>query len=169
MRQIERKAEGTALILVRMFFALPLYGAMIVYMIWPVALQWAALPLPSWLRWLGAVLGVAMLPLVYWLFRSLGRNVSETVLTKEKQELVVSGPYRWVRHPLYSVATAILLALSLIAANWFMGVMVLLIAALLPALTRREERHLLEKFGEHYREYMQHTGRFLPQWQPNRS
>ncbi len=169
MPQIARSEESKGLLRLRMSIALPLYGAMLLYMIWPAALQWATLPLPFWLRGLGAVLGVATLPLVHWLFRSLGRNVSETVLTKEKQELVVSGPYRWVRHPLYSVATASLFALSLIAANWFMGAMILLIAALLPALTEREEKHLLEKFGEHYREYMKRSGRFLPRWQPNRS
>jgi protein-S-isoprenylcysteine O-methyltransferase Ste14 len=169
MPQIARLEEGKFFLLLRMLVALPLYGAMIAYAIRPATMQWAALPLPSWLRGLGVVLGAATLPLLHWLFRSLGRNISETVLTKEKQELVVSGPYRWVRHPLYSVATASLFALSLVAANWFMGAMVLLMAALLPVLTEREERHLLEKFGERYREYMIRTGRFLPRLQLHRN
>jgi hypothetical protein len=50
---------------------------------------------------------------------NLGRNVSETVLTKESHELVTSGPYRWIRHPLYTTGIALFVALGLIAANWF--------------------------------------------------
>ena len=160
--QISRAEERKSLLLLRLFFALPLYGAMFAYIINPVWMQWAHIRLPEWLRWLGMVVGVSVLPLLHALFRHLGKNISETVLTKASQELVVSGPYRCIRHPLYTAATAVLLALSLIAANAFMAVMVLLVAALLPVLVAREERHLQEKFGERYRAYMKQTGRFLP-------
>ncbi len=149
----------------RALFALPLYSAMLIYMIHPAWMQWAQMPLPVWLRWLGVAAGLATLPLLLWLFGHIGKNISETVLTKESQQLVVSGPYRWVRHPLYTAATIALFALSLVAANWFMAAMVLMIAALLPALTAQEEEHLLGKFGERYRDYMKQPGRFLPRLQ----
>src|SRR5574341_687978 len=160
--KIPRQAEGKLFIALRLLFALPLYLAMLAYMINPPWMAWSALPLPAGWRWLGAGLGFAMIPLIYWLFRSLGKNVSETVLTKERHELVTHGPYRWIRHPLYTVASIAIFALGLLAANWFMLLMILLIMLMLPALAAKEEAQLIEKFGNAYREYMQHTGRFLP-------
>ncbi len=160
--KIPRQAEGKLFIAMRLLLAVPLYLAMFAYMINPQWLAWSALALPAWLRWLGAGLAVAVIPLLYWLFRSLGKNVSETVLTKERHELVTHGPYRWIRHPLYTTAAIGIFALGLVAANWFMLVMILLIMMTLPALAAKEEALLMEKFGEAYREYMQRTGRFLP-------
>jgi protein-S-isoprenylcysteine O-methyltransferase Ste14 len=160
--KIPRQAEGKLIIALRLLLAVPLYLAMFAYMINPKLVAWSALPLPSWLRWLGAGLGLAMIPLLYWLFRSLGKNVSETVLTKERHDLVTHGPYRWVRHPLYTTASIGIFALGLVAANWFMLLMILLIMLLLPALVAQEEAMLIEKFGNRYREYMARTGRFLP-------
>ncbi|MCI0693647.1 isoprenylcysteine carboxylmethyltransferase family protein [candidate division KSB1 bacterium] len=160
--KIPRQAEGKSFIALRLLLAVPLYLAMFAYMINPQWMAWSALPLPAWLHWLGAGLGFAMIPLLYWLFRSLGKNVSETVLTKERHELITHGPYRWIRHPLYTVASIGIFALGLLAANWFMLLMILLIMATLPALVAKEEAQLIEKFGNAYREYMQRTGRFLP-------
>jgi protein-S-isoprenylcysteine O-methyltransferase Ste14 len=160
--KIPRQAEGKIFIALRLLLALPLYLAMFVYMINPQWMAWSALPLPTWVRWLGAGLGFAIIPLLYWLFRSLGKNVSETVLTKERHELVTHGPYRWIRHPLYTTASIGIFALGLVAANWFMLLMIILIMMMLPALAAKEEAQLLEKFGNAYREYMQRTGRFLP-------
>jgi protein-S-isoprenylcysteine O-methyltransferase Ste14 len=160
--KIPRQAEGKLFIALRLLLAVPLYLAMFVYMINPKWMAWSTLALPAWLRWLGAGLGFTMIPLLYWLFRSLGKNVSETVLTKESHELVTHGPYRWIRHPLYTVASIGIFALGLLAANWFTLLMILLIMATLPALVAKEEAQLIEKFGNAYREYMQRTGRFLP-------
>jgi protein-S-isoprenylcysteine O-methyltransferase Ste14 len=160
--KIPRQAEGKIFIALRLLLAVPLYLAMFAYMINPQWMAWSALPMPTWLRWLGAGLGFAMVPLLYWLFLSLGKNVSETVLTKESHELVTHGPYRWIRHPLYTTASIGIFALGLVAANWFMLLMILLIMLMLPALAAKEEAQLVEKFGNAYREYMQRTGRFLP-------
>jgi protein-S-isoprenylcysteine O-methyltransferase Ste14 len=63
------------------------------------------------------------------------------------------------------VASIDIFALGLLAANWFMLLMVLLIMMMLPALAANEEAQLIEKFGNAYREYMQRTGRFLPRLQ----
>jgi protein-S-isoprenylcysteine O-methyltransferase Ste14 len=160
--KIPRQREEKTLIFLRLLLAIPLYLSMLVYMINPSWMAWAALPLPEWLRWAGAILGIATLPLIYWLFSNRGKNVSETILTKERHELVTRGPYRWVRHPLYSTASLGIFALGLLAANWFMLLMIFLIMIMLPALVSQEEAQLIEKFGDAYREYMKRTGRFLP-------
>ncbi len=160
--QIARSEESKRMILLRVLFALPLYGAILLYMINPEWMAWARLELPAWLRWCGVALAAIMLPLILWLFRSLGRNVSETVLTKSEQSLTTHGPYRWIRHPLYSFASFEFFALGLLAANGFILAMMLLVILALPLLVEKEEAQLSAKFGERYREYMSRTGRFLP-------
>jgi protein-S-isoprenylcysteine O-methyltransferase Ste14 len=104
-----------------------------------------------------------MLPSLYWVMISIGRNVSETYLTKVSHQLVTHGPYRWLRHPLCSVATLALVALSLIAANWFMLAMTLIaFLGIARLVVPKEEAMLTQKFGDAYREYQQRTFRFAP-------
>jgi len=160
---IPRAREGKLVLLTRLLFAAPLYLPIAAYMLNPGWMAWSAYSLPLWLRWLGAALGLATLPLLYWVFRSIGSNISETTLTKDKHVLVSHGPYRWVRHPLYSGATTGLIALSLLAANWFMLAMACVaLAGMAVLIIPREEAELLRKFGVEYHEYMQRTGRFVP-------
>ena len=147
----------------RLLFAAPLYLPILAYMLNPAWMAWSSIALPVGLRWLGAAVGLGALPLVYWVMSSIGNNISETFLTKEKHVLVTHGPYRWVRHPLYSTATMALASLSILGANWFMlamtGVAFIGIAAL---VVPREEIELIRKFGDGYREYVLRTGRFAP-------
>ncbi|MBI4539981.1 MAG: isoprenylcysteine carboxylmethyltransferase family protein [Gemmatimonadetes bacterium] len=162
---IPRHAERPELILLRVVFGLPLWAAFLGYAVYPPWMAWSQVALPEWLRWSGMGLAAATIPLTYSVFQSLGPNVSDTMLTKEGQRLVTWGPYRWVRHPLYSTACLALAALSVLAANWFMALTTAIVMAALPFLARREEAHLLEKFGSEYAEYMARTGRFLPRLQ----
>ena len=160
---ISRVSEGRLGLLARLLFAAPLYFSLIAYMLNPEWMEWSSLSLPIWLRWLGVVVGMAMLPLLTWVMISIGKNVSETFLTKERHELVTHGPYRWVRHPLYVVATIGFLSLSIVASNGFMMIMAL-IAFIAVALfvVPKEEAELIRKFGNEYREYQERTGKFAP-------
>ena len=104
-----------------------------------------------------------MLPVLYWVVSTLGRNISETVLTKEDHSLVTQGPYRWVRHPLYSVATILFVSLGIVAANWFIIVMALvIIIGIALVVIPKEEAQLKSKFGDEYSEYMKGTGMLVP-------
>lgn len=160
---IPRAREGGLAILLRLLFAAPLYLSILAYMLNPRWMAWSALPIPPWLRWLGGAVALAMVPVVYWVLTSLGRNISETYLTKGEHVLVSHGPYRWVRHPLYSAATLAFLGLGLLAANAVMLVMALvMIVAIALLVIPREEAELTGKFGPAYVEYMGRTGRLLP-------
>ena len=162
---IPRAREGKLVVLTRLLFAAPLYLPIFAYMLNPGWIAWSAFSLPTWLRWLGASIGLATLPLLYWVFRSIGSNISETTLTKEKHILVSHGPYRWVRHPLYSGATIGLVSLGMLAANWFMLAMACVaVVGIAVLVIPREEAELLRKFGNEYQEYMQRTGRFAPRF-----
>jgi protein-S-isoprenylcysteine O-methyltransferase Ste14 len=132
------------------------------YVINPRWMGWSRLDLPSWLRWSGAGLGAASLPLAHWVFSSIGENITPTVRTRKDHELVTRGPYRWVRHPLYSMGTTFFVSLGLLAANWFMGLASLSVLVMLLVRLPKEEARLIERFGDEYRAYAERTGRLLP-------
>ena len=144
---------------------LALMLSVLAYVLNPRWMRWSSLTLPSWLRWSGAGLGAATLPLAYWVFHTLGKNITPTVETREKHELVTGGPYRWVRHPLYTVGSSFFASLGLVAANWFMGLASVVVLVMLMVRLPKEEEKLIERFGDEYRAYMKRTGRLLPRIQ----
>jgi protein-S-isoprenylcysteine O-methyltransferase Ste14 len=84
------------------------------------------------------------------------------LVTRKQHTLVTNGPYRWVRHPLYTSAAMLTLANFLAAANWFFFATGCVVFLLLAIRTRKEEENLIARFGDDYRNYMQRTGRFVP-------
>lgn len=166
---VPRHREDVRLILGRIFVALPLFGGAVTYIVNPSWMAWASFAAPTWLRWFGAGLGVLTLPAVHWVLSTLGRNVSETVLTKDQHELVRSGPYRWIRHPLYTTGVVLFAALGLIAANWFILAFTLLaFVSIRFVVVPREEQELLARFGSEYKRYMRRTGALLPHFRGGR-
>ena len=160
---IPRSRERPLLILGRVAVALPLFLGVLTYLANPRGMAWSALALPGWVRWAGVVLGLAMVPAAYWVFSTLGRNVSETVLTREHHELVTVGPYRVIRHPLYAMAIGLFLAVGLMAASWFILLFTLIaLAAIRLVVVPLEERELEAKFGDAYRRYRERTGALVP-------
>jgi protein-S-isoprenylcysteine O-methyltransferase Ste14 len=85
-----------------------------------------------------------------------------TSTTREEHELVTGRPYRWVRHPLYTVGSSFFASLSVVAANWFMGLASVVVLLMLLVRLPKEEEKLIERFGDEYRAYMERTGRLLP-------
>jgi len=132
-------------------------------MVRPGLLAWATVELPEWLQWLGVLLGLASLPLIWWVQEALGSNFSTTLHVRSEHTLVTQGPYRWVRHPMYTVLYMVLLAVFLLTGNWLIsGVFLVSMTMIVLFRLGNEEAVMLEKFGEDYRRYMQRTGRFLP-------
>ena len=160
---IPRFQEPAGLIAGRLLVAVPLFGAVLAYLANPGWMAWASLDVPSWARWIGVALGLAVIPSLYWVLSTLGANVSETVLTKPQHQLVTTGPYRWVRHPLYTVGIALFVSLGLMAANWFILVWaVVAVLGLRLVVIPREEFQLEARFGDDYRRYRSGTGSLLP-------
>ncbi len=154
--------EGAAIMILLRLSGLVGWLSIIIYLINPDWMKWSAMPLPDWARWIGVVTGVASLPLLYWLFVSIGKNITQTVKTRQEHELVITGPYRWVRHPLYSVGTVLFISFALIASNWFIGLATLMGLIMLMVRLPIEERNLIARFGDEYRQYMKRTGRLVP-------
>ncbi|MBX3423088.1 MAG: isoprenylcysteine carboxylmethyltransferase family protein [Pirellulaceae bacterium] len=160
--KISRKPEGYVLAVALRFAGLFLWSATFGYLIYPPSVGWASLPLPPWIRCLGVVIGGASAFLMYWTLSSLGKNLTDTVVTRRDATLITHGPYRWVRHPFYLTAALLMSSVALLAANWLIGIAGLLVLTLLAIRTPTEEAHLVARFGQQYRDYMDRTGRFWP-------
>ena len=96
----------------------------------------------------------------------MGRNLTDTVVTRKEHTLITSGPYRWVRHPFYGSAAFIVLAASLLSASWLVLLCGAAVLTLLVLRTKTEEQKLIDRFGDEYRDYCDRTGRFFPRLRP---
>jgi protein-S-isoprenylcysteine O-methyltransferase Ste14 len=162
--KVSWEEEGKlVMVLLRLFGGIA-WLSVIIYLINPEWMSWSKLQLPDWVRWVGVIIGIASLPMMYWLFKSIGRNITQTVKTRKEHELVTNGPYRWVRHPLYSVGTIFFLSFALIASNWFIALVMLLALIMILVRLPKEEENLIKRFGNEYREYMKRTGRLIPRF-----
>jgi protein-S-isoprenylcysteine O-methyltransferase Ste14 len=115
-------------------------------------------------RWIGVLLTAAGVAIACWARFHLGANWSGVVTLKEDHELIRTGPYRTMRHPIY---TGILLAIlgTAVAGGEVRGLLAVAIAWLSFYLkARREESFLIEEFGPRFREHQRHTGMFLPRF-----
>ena len=153
----DRRETG---ILVFAFLGLFLVPAVYAVSGFPAAAERPFVPL---IAWLGLVPQGAAL----WLFRrshvDLGRNWSISLEIREQHALIHTGVYRLIRHPMYSSFFLLGLAQMLLLPNWFAGSAGIVGAAVL-YLCRvgREERMMLDRFGEKYRDYMAHTKQLIP-------
>lgn len=160
--KISRKVDGTVMTNIIRVFGLLLWLSPLAYLVNPNWMAWSKIELPDWVRWLGVGTGVLSVAGIYWLFSSIGIGITATSATRSKHRLVTSGPYRWVRHPLYTVGSSMFISFGMMAENWFIAALGILTFIVMAVRTPKEEANLIEKFGDEYREYMKRTGRFLP-------
>ncbi|WZO98522.1 isoprenylcysteine carboxylmethyltransferase family protein [Isosphaeraceae bacterium EP7] len=167
--RLDRRAEGLFTMVGLRLCGVLVWALLAAYLINPASVSWCSVALPAWLRWAGAPLGLLVTPLLlFWTFRSLGKNLTDTVVTRREHTLVTHGPYRWVRHPFYLVVLVCGLALSLLTANWLIALLGVMGLTLLVTRTRIEEAKLIERFGDEYRAYARRTGKFFPLLNRNR-
>jgi len=159
---VSRKTDGNILMSIIRIGGLLLWLSPVVYLLNPGWMAWSKIGLPEGWRWFGVSLGILCDLGIYWLFSSIGNNITPTSATRKEHTLVTSGPYRWVRHPLYTIGSTFFVSFGLIADNWFIAALGLLAFIVMAIRTPKEEASLLEKFGDEYRDYMKNTGTFLP-------
>ena len=165
---VSRRAEGTFILLtLRPIAGCAVLGS-IAYLVDPAWMAWSAVPLHAAVRAAGVLCSWSGWALLAWTFHALGLNLTDTVVTRAEHTLVTHGPYRRVRHPLYTAVLLAFLGNALAAANWFLFATGALAFALLVLRTDREEAHLVARFGGAYEAYIQRTGRFLPRLSTHR-
>ena len=109
------------------------------------------------LSWLGTILAV-------WARYCLGEYWSARVTLKEGHQLIRSGPYAFVRHPIYSGMLVACVGTALVVGEWRGVLAVALLVMAHSQKAVREERMLTREFGDQYTAYRQSTGFLLPRF-----
>ncbi len=109
----------------------------------------------------GLVLGAAGIGLGLSAIAVFGRGVTPSPLPAAAASLVTQGPYRWIRHPMYTAVTILCVGIVLRSRNWVGLVIVVLLGSFFAFKARWEEHRLVDAYAG-YREYAARTGRFLP-------
>ena len=159
---LKKREEGTAS---KVAGLLGLLGfiSVLAYAINPKWIAFADLALPVWLRWAGVGIALAGFALLQWAQVTLANSWSDTPRMLKEQSLITSGPYRLIRHPIYTAFILILSSTLFISSNWLIGLgwsgM-----TILETVSRIgfEESLMIEYFGDQYRDYMKKTGLLLP-------
>jgi protein-S-isoprenylcysteine O-methyltransferase Ste14 len=149
--RILRRVAGILMIAVAVSYSIGL----------PFVTRFAA-PVPFGVRICVLPLAIANIPLLVVVLRALGRQWSTKLEIQSKHRLITSGPYRWVRHPLYAVIFLTMFSLAGIAANWLFIIPALAAATTIYLRISEEERMMVKEFPEDYPAYMRRTGRILP-------
>jgi len=158
-------------------------GEQLMWLVWvPLVLAWMVLPfvaarsssagwaLPAFagempwlaLRWLAALLGLACLALSIECWLRMGKNWRMAVTPDQQTDLVTSGLYGRVRHPIYALSILLMLCTLVVVPTLPVAVMAAIHIGLMVIKAHHEERFLAGRHGERYRRYLQRTGRFLP-------
>ena len=159
---LDRRQEGWFILVTLRLLGLALWAGVIAFLIDPSYMSWSSVALPVWLRWAGVGVTTLAGGLLVWTLGRLGKNLTDTVVTRREHTLVTRGPYRFVRHPFYDAAALFVAGIALLAANWYVLLVGTAVIALLVRRTRTEEANLLARFGAPYQAYLDRTGRFLP-------
>jgi protein-S-isoprenylcysteine O-methyltransferase Ste14 len=154
--------EGRAAFAVRVVMGLFLGAWLALYAISPAWMETLSVPFPRWLRWVGFALGLVSLGFWTWTQVALGRQWSPQLQLRERHRLVTTGPYARIRHPLYTAMFGYSVCLALVTANWVLVVFALLAIVVTALRVPREEKMMIDRFGEEYEAYMRKSGRFLP-------
>ena len=156
------QAEGKAGAVLLIGQGIYLIVALLLYLFLSSIPSWLVLPVADWLRWIGVALGVLALPFLAWVHYALDKYWDVSLSLRKDHVLVTSGPYRRIRHPMYTVHIVYFLTWVLVSANLLLLINYLLTIVLIALRIPTEERMLLERFGDEYRAYMKRTGRLLP-------
>jgi len=119
-------------------------------------------PALGWINWLGLLAFIAGTALRIWSIRVAGESFKGQVVVAEKQRLITTGPYAWVRHPAY---LGLIIAYAGVAALFssslgFAALLVFVIPALIIRLMK-EEKILAAHFGDAWQQYTAQTGSLL--------
>jgi protein-S-isoprenylcysteine O-methyltransferase Ste14 len=120
------------------------------------------LPHGTWSFWTGAAVTVCGLLFSIWARRHLGKNWSQAVTLKENHELVTSGPYALLRHPIYAGLLLGVVGCAIARGEWRgLLAVALAFAALWPKL-KLEEKWMRAQFGESYETYSRRVAALVP-------
>jgi protein-S-isoprenylcysteine O-methyltransferase Ste14 len=133
------------------------------YLLRPGAFRWAYGRYPAALRWVGAGLLALGTGLLWAAHHHLAENFSGVVVLRQGQQLVQTGPYAKIRHPIYTAYLLNYVGGGLMSSNWVLTVVpTALYAGMVTLRIPQEEALLQETFAEEFEAYRARTHRLLP-------
>ncbi|HEV3245090.1 MAG TPA: isoprenylcysteine carboxylmethyltransferase family protein [Candidatus Paceibacterota bacterium] len=112
------------------------------------------------LQWLGVVFCVLGIALCIWARVHLGRNWGMPMTLKQDPELVTTGPYAYVRHPIYTGFILSALGSTLVSVFWLVPFIFFSVYFIFSA--KAEEKIMLKEFPKQYPDYMKRTNMLIP-------
>ena len=164
-RKAERMSERRITSQEMVILFLLLIGMLIVPIVFTFSdwLGFADYTLPAWAGWLGVLILAGALFVFWRAHADLGVNWSPSLEIREKHELITSGIYGVVRHPMYASQWLWVIAQPLLLQNWIAGWLNLLVFIPFYILrVRAEEQLMIDQFGDQYRAYMNKVGAVFP-------
>jgi protein-S-isoprenylcysteine O-methyltransferase Ste14 len=159
----ETKArEGGSRLKVRRLAGVVMIGGALLYVLYPPFMAWLSLPIPTAVRWFGIGMAVVSLPLLAWVLQALGKQWSRNLQLQDDHELITDGPYKRVRHPMYTIIFLTMSSLAFISANLLIIIPAVVAMGAIYSRIDKEEAMLKEAFPGQYEQYMNRTGKLLP-------
>jgi protein-S-isoprenylcysteine O-methyltransferase Ste14 len=163
-REAVEREGGRGVLAFRVTFFFLLMALLGMYMFGMPWVDFFAFQLPAWLRWVGFGLGLATVAFWTWTQVTLDTQWSAQLQLTEGHHLITTGTYARMRHPLYTSLIGWAVALALLTANWIFVAICIISAGGLMRRIPREEKMMIEAFGDEYRAYMLRTGRYFPKF-----
>jgi protein-S-isoprenylcysteine O-methyltransferase Ste14 len=147
------------------------YPTVILWIAHPFISAFAPSNLPATLRllyhnliiaWLAVTVAALTLAATLVCWKRMGKSWRMGIDPGEKTQLVVTGPYAYVRHPIYALSSLLMLATVVAIPTPLMMALGFIHIVFLQWEARREERHLVTAHGSEYDQYMRRVGRFIP-------
>src|SRR5436305_2643866 len=113
-------------------------------------------------QWLAVVVAIASFVITWICWRNMGKSWRMGINPEEKTELVFSGPFAYVRNPIYGLSQVLMLCAILVAPMPLMFLVGLIHVLFMQWEVRREEKYLLATHGPAYQSYLENVGRFIP-------
>ncbi|MBN1165549.1 MAG: isoprenylcysteine carboxylmethyltransferase family protein [Methanospirillaceae archaeon] len=148
--------------IVILLFTLGMAVVPLIYIITPF-FDACSLGWPDVLRMSGIFLYLFSLLYLLFIHLTLGKNWSMHLALSREHKLITTGPYRYIRHPMYTAFCGMMVGQLFLTSNWFFGGFGLVTLLFLIGIRIPKEEHMMtEQFGDEYRVYSSQTGMLFP-------
>jgi protein-S-isoprenylcysteine O-methyltransferase Ste14 len=156
------KNEGITAFSLRVILSILFFAFLVLYSIYPPIMNLIHLDFPVWLRWLGTLF--AFIGTAFWIYSQavLNKYWSPQLQVQKEHKVITTGPYKVIRHPIYAATFIWVIGLALFTANMVFAFIALLTIIWLILRVTKEEKMMIEQFGNEYERYIQNTGKFFP-------
>lgn len=158
------KNEGTFFFAFRVATGVLLAAVLVIYTFFPAFASVFQFPLATGWRCAGVIISSIFLLLWIYSQQILARNWSANIRIQKEHTLVTSGPYKVMRHPIYTSMIFWTVGLALFTANAFFMAFAVVVILWTPPRIAKEEKLLIEHFGAEYLDYMKTAGRYFPKF-----